>query len=78
MKKTIFDKPPDTVNALTVALQRIEELRAEVAHLTFCLESRDQFIGDRGLWMDYVKTLPQFKAGRPGYTWSPNPPARQS
>lgn len=41
----------------------------EQAHLQFCLNSRDEFIGNEGLWMKYVDTLPHRKAGIAG-GWS--------
>ncbi len=31
----------------------------EIEHLRFCLTSRDKFIGDSGLWQEFVNSLPR-------------------
>ena len=38
-------------------------LRNEVAHLQFCLNSRDEYLGSIGKWEAYCATLPSGKAG---------------
>lgn len=51
------------------ARAEIERLRAENAHLQFCLNSRDDFLGRIGQWQAYCDTLPHKTAGVPG-GWS--------
>ena len=46
-----------------------QQLRNEVAHLTFCLNSRDDFLGSIGQWEAYTATLPKGKADVSG-GWS--------
>jgi chromosome segregation ATPase len=49
-----------------------KRLQNENAHLQFCLNSRDEFIGSLGQWQAYVDTLPHDRAGVP-VGWSDKP-----
>ncbi len=64
--KKINDGQADRLNSQD---SEIASLCAELAHLEFCLDSRDDFIGNEGLWDKYVGTLPNRMAGIAG-GWS--------
>jgi len=51
---------------IIAAIQEIERLRNECAHLQFCLNSRDEYLGSIGKWEAYCATLPAGKAGIAG------------
>lgn len=69
--RTYKTPSPGATGLMAEAAVEIERLRNENAHLQFCLNSRDDFLGAIGQWQAYVDTLPNRKAGVPG-GWSEN------